>query len=864
MPEPSAHTLTAEASRQHRPWVGNLGANGIADIDALSRGASARLAQGDFDTAFALADRRCRMIVPSARDLYVRALAHRAAGRPDSARRDLAAALALDPTDPGLDAAALAWGDEASRIEAAERIAGRPSTPWPTRRNAVAALLEAGATLTHRLRRSVNGVSGWIAWAGGGPLQIDATIDCAIETFYLDPDPDHPLAAAKISAAEVVIEALEVSEVALALKTADGAVLRVAPPLDVRPRPHAPPARPIRESAAAPFVTVVVPVYEDYEATRSCLESLAAARPSCACRFLVVDDASPNAQLKNWLDVAAASGAFTLLRNESNRGFAAAVNKALALRTHGDVLLLNADALAPQGAVDRLRALSRAEPDIGAVTPFSNNGELTSYPVRNAANPMPSAAEIAALDARARAVNGDALVDIPNGIGFCLYITEACLDAVGGLPEIYAEGYYEDVEFCLAARERGFRNVAAPGVFVGHAGSKSFATRKHALVMRNLQLIEARFPGFRLESAAFVALDPLKPYRAALDAALPPRGPVILAVSGPAAAQSSRRAQALAEQNPEATVVTLAVDSRGRLSLAAVGGGAPQSLTFENDAAGAAAFAAYIDKLDVRRVEWRDPASLPDAALSALIGLPADIDLACGELNAFAAPPSPPEGPCAAPNRPSPCQTCRHPAAAASEETENYRLRRFRLGRALERAGRVIPMDRMGEGFARRVFKARAARYDGPPRAAPPLRRGPLQRLGALYPQRSPAAERLLLRLGRRLAGEGRELVVFGAALDDNALMATGAVFVTGRVAPEDYAELAGDYAVEALWAPDRCGGYGDLEAAASAAGLAQAYFDWSFGAFAVEHGDLSLDPRICDEKAAAEIVGWMKGEPPS
>lgn len=866
MPEPHARTTTADASRPYRPWVRNLGANAIADIDALGRGASARLAQRDYDTAFALADRRCRVIVPSARDLHVRALAHKAAGRIDSARRDLSAALALDPTNPALDAVALAWGDDASRIAAAERIADRATTPWPTRGKAVAALLEAGARLTHRLRRGADGVSGWIAWTGGEPLQIDAATDRETQTFHLDPDPDHPLATAEIAAAEVAIEASDVSQVALTLKTADGAVLRVTPRPNVRPRPQAPSPHPTRESAAPPFITVVVPVYEDFEATRACLELLAAARPACEYQILVVDDASPNAPLKAWLDEAAASGAFQLLRNESNLGFAAAVNKALALRARGDALLLNADALLPPGAVDRLCALSRAEPGIGAVTPFSNNGELTSYPVRNAANPMPSAAEIAALDARARAVNGDALVDIPNGIGFCLYVTEACLDAVGGLPEIYAEGYYEDVEFCLAARERGFRNVAAPGVFVGHAGSKSFAARKQALVMRNLQLIEARFPGYRLETAAFVALDPLKPYRAALDAALPPVGPVILAVSGPnaAAAQDRRRAQTLAEQNPGATVLTLDADPRGRLTLAAIGGGAPQSLGFGNDEAGAAAFAAYLGKLDVRRVEWRDPASLPDAALSALIGLDAEIDLVCGELDAFTAPPAPPPGRCAAPNQSQPCEACRHLGASSPDEAESYRLRRFKLGRALERGRRVIPLDRMGEGFAGRVFKARAARFDGPARAASPPWSGPRLRLGALYPQRAPAVERLLLRLGRRLAGDGRELVVFGAALDDNALMATGAVFVTGRVTPGDYAELARDYGVEALLAPDRGGGYGDLEAAASATGLAQAYFDWSFGAFAVERGDLSLDPRICDDKAAGEIVAWMNGEPQS
>jgi len=629
-------------------------------------------------------------------------------------------------------------------------------------------------------------------------------------------------------------------------------------------RPRRTPDARARVASAESFVTIVIPVYEDFEATRACLDSLQRARPACAHRIVVVDDASPNAALKAWLDEAAARGEFELLRNETNKGFAAAVNRALGARAHGDVLLLNADALLAPGAVDRLRALSRSAPDVGAVTPFSNNGELTSWPVRNEANPMPSGPQVEALDARARAVNGDALIDIPNGIGFCLYITEACLGAVGGLPELYARGYYEDVEFCLAARERGFRNVAAPGAFVGHAGSRSFATRKRALIARNLQLIEARFPGYRLETAAFVALDPLKPYRAALDAASPPSGPVVVVACGPhaAAALGRRHAAALKAETGAATVLTLTAAARGRsVAVSAVGGGAPQSLDFDFERGEAPAFAAYLARLDVSRVEWFDPGSLPEEALAALVALKAPGDLYCGELAWFSPPAPPRDGPCMAPGGAEPCEACRARAAAPADDAKELLPRRFRLGRALERADRIAPLDRLAESFALRVFKSRVVRLERPPAAARPV--AAIARVAALYPFRSAAGDRLLLSVARRLAAEGRraELVVFGATMDDSALTATGKAFVAGPVAAQDYVELAGDYGADALLAPDRGGGYGDLEATAAELNAPKAYFDWSFGAFPVEWGDLSLDPRICEDKAAAEIVAWTDGE---
>jgi GT2 family glycosyltransferase len=853
--------MRADADGPSGHFHSKFGADPSWDIEALGRAAAELLSHGDFSAAFALADRRCRVIVPSARDLFLRARAHKGAGRLEAAQRDLVAALALDPTDPALDRAALGWGEGTSRREAAERIAARASSSWALRRRAAAALFENGTAIVHRLRRDGLGVSGWIAWAGGAPLQIDMTDAGEPQSFSVEPDPDHPLATAAIAAAEVVIEAPGEGRRVLRLATAEGASARVEPevePLRVpRERPHRPAREPRDE---APFVTVIVPVYEDFAATRACLDSLAAARPACDHRILVVDDASPNAEIAAYLDAAAAGGAFELIRNGANLGFAASVNKALALSPRGDALLLNADALLPPGAVDRLRALSRSSPAIGTLTPFSNNGELTSWPRPNAANPMPSAAEIAALDARAREVNGDALVDIPNGIGFCLYITEACLDAVGALPELYAQGYYEDVEFCLSARERGFRNVAAPGLFVGHAGSRSFAARKRALVMRNAQLIETRFPGLKLETAAFVALDPLKPHRAALDAASPPPGPVTLVACGPraAAALGRRRAEQAQRETPETTVLTLTVNARRQAAVAAVGGGAPQSLSFDFDKDGASAFAAYLARLDLGRVEWLDPAALPEPALSALIASGASAHFLCGHLAWFAAAEAPAQGPCGAPETAQPCEACR--ANAAGPPDDDHRLRRAKLGRALERAEAVVPLDRMAAAFAERVFKSPRPALDAPPPGVWP-QSGRIGRLGALYPHRAPAIDRLLLRLARRLAAGEAGLVVIGATLDDDALMATGAGFVTGPATPQDYAEIARDYGVEALIGPDRGGGYGDLEGTAAALGLPKAYFDWSFGAFAAQAGDLSLDPRICDDKAANLIVAWMNGE---
>src|SRR5208337_2165935 len=75
-----------------------------------------------------------------------------------------------------------------------------------------------------------------------------------------------------------------------------------------------------------------------------------------------------------------------------------------------------------------------------------DNGEYTSFPKPNVCNALPTKEEVFALSEIASAANGRTIVDLPSGVGFCLFITRECLDSVGYLSEAYSRGYLEDVD----------------------------------------------------------------------------------------------------------------------------------------------------------------------------------------------------------------------------------------------------------------------------------------------------------------------------------------------------------------------------------------------------------------------------------
>ncbi|MFJ4157045.1 glycosyltransferase family 2 protein [Pseudomonas sp. NPDC089752] len=268
-------------------------------------------------------------------------------------------------------------------------------------------------------------------------------------------------------------------------------------------------------------VDVLIPVYDGLEETLECINSALEARKlnHTPHRLVVVDDASPQPKLTKALKVLAAKGKITLVHNAVNLGFIRTMNRAMAMSPNKDVVWLNADTRVHGAWLDRLRQVAYSADDIASVTPFTNNGELMSFPRSQVCHDMPSAKAQAELDELARQVNSPPM-EIETGCGFCLYIKRAALDQVGYLDEVHlARGYGEETDWCLRAREHGWRHMGAPNVFVAHQGGISFGAEKIMRVAHNNAILRQRYPDASARYNAFTLRDPIKPARDALQRA---------------------------------------------------------------------------------------------------------------------------------------------------------------------------------------------------------------------------------------------------------------------------------------------------------------------------------------------------------
>ncbi len=547
--------------------------------------------------------------------------------------------------------------------------------------------------------------------------------------------------------------------------------------------------------------------------------------------------------------------------------FIGSVNRALDSVKQGDVILLNSDTIVPRGFIDRLAAAARSSPDIGTVTPLSNNGEFASFPLPNSSNPLRSRCEIERLDDIAARANPNTVVDIPSGIGFCLYVTRACLDRVGSLSEEFARGYLEDVDFCLRARGHGFRNVCAPSVYVGHAGSKSFGREKRSLVVRNLRVLERRFPGHRSECAAFSEADPLRPARQALEriAASVACHPQLFVTGGGAIGTITRHR---ASSVSLSTAPALILEVRHRADKALVNirhalGEMPQSLQF--DLSVPYEFNSMVDFIksnEPSRIEFLDPTNTPFALVDLLIGLKVPYDLFIADAGLL--------GKRAGQYLPAAIRAAeqRHckPFNASPSVARGMRKWPDRWRRIAQSAQQIVVPDVQAEAFATSVLPQSVTNnilrtYKKSRPAMRKCRDAPAHHLG-FVPVRSCAHEQWLMsQIARQLGTLRPELsmTVIGATLDDISLMHISNAFVTGAVEPPEVEHLVGVLGVERLFVCAALPIFGHpTVSAAFSIGLPIAYFDWTPELSKLNSKDLTISPRSSLADIVSALDQWL------
>jgi GT2 family glycosyltransferase len=234
-----------------------------------------------------------------------------------------------------------------------------------------------------------------------------------------------------------------------------------------------------------PVASVVIANWNGESHLRECLESLRKQTVIDQMQIIVVDNGSTDASLDL---LAGYQDLIRLLRNGSNRGFAAACNQGIAASSAPYVALLNNDAVVdPYWLEQLIQAMHKAGEDIGSCT-----SKILSYYDRGV---FDNAGHVVFADGLTRGRGRletdrgqyETIEEVFCASGCAMLLRRAMLDDVGLLDERFF-AYCEDADLGFRARLRGWRCLYVPGAIAFHkfsAGSDAYSEFKALHVERN-------------------------------------------------------------------------------------------------------------------------------------------------------------------------------------------------------------------------------------------------------------------------------------------------------------------------------------------------------------------------------------------
>jgi glycosyltransferase involved in cell wall biosynthesis len=235
------------------------------------------------------------------------------------------------------------------------------------------------------------------------------------------------------------------------------------------------------KSAPLPVpVTVVVVSFQALESLRACLDSVARERAAAPNVEIVVADNNSSVEVFDFLAAQRSSGVIPIF-NSKNYGFSYSVNQAVDMARPGnDIVILNNDAVLPDGAIRVMQSWAYRSPSIGIVAPAQiippGSDDIALHV------PFADPSREADINLSAHYDNIDSMdifhhgrhVDLNFAPFFCVYIKRDVWNACGGLDHEHGRHHRSDRIMCDFVRNVLKRRILyVPDVRVQHEGQRS-------------------------------------------------------------------------------------------------------------------------------------------------------------------------------------------------------------------------------------------------------------------------------------------------------------------------------------------------------------------------------------------------------
>jgi GT2 family glycosyltransferase len=214
---------------------------------------------------------------------------------------------------------------------------------------------------------------------------------------------------------------------------------------------------------APPDVAIVIPAYNHVDMTLACLDSLARHRSRWTFEVIVVDDGSRDQTQR----LVGSVPGLRYIRATDNQGFVRSCNLGAAAAQAEFVVFLNNDTTVRDGWLDELRGTFDVWPRAGLA------GSKLIWPNGR----MQECGSLIYRDGSAENYGREGDPDDPRYgyaretdyvTGAAMMIRRELFQQLGGFDEMYAPGYYEDVDLAFKVRKAGLQVIVNPLAAVTH------------------------------------------------------------------------------------------------------------------------------------------------------------------------------------------------------------------------------------------------------------------------------------------------------------------------------------------------------------------------------------------------------------
>lgn len=231
--------------------------------------------------------------------------------------------------------------------------------------------------------------------------------------------------------------------------------------------------------------SIIIPCFNQLKYTKLCLESVLK-YTDVPYELILIDNGSTDGTF-DYLKALRAQNSrrdrkksglrfLRLIRNNRNLGYAKACNQGIKISRGDYILLLNNDTVVTEGWLRRMVGCAESDPKIGIAGTRRNKYPLiikddlqvnygTHY--KNLQQMRKYARNFAVLNAKN-------WFEVSVVYGFCMLIKRKVIKNVGLFDERFSIGNWEDDDYCLRAKQKGYKLMCCNDVFIHHFKRRSF------------------------------------------------------------------------------------------------------------------------------------------------------------------------------------------------------------------------------------------------------------------------------------------------------------------------------------------------------------------------------------------------------